>query len=371
MTFEACPWQGYLKYILKKEQQPNFGSETGKAVHSAIAYIINDGLELDEAISKARAEALLPISGEVVTKHVTAAAKYYKNILSQEGLKLKAEVEHNTVLSEDESDVFAPGLKMIFDLESAEKPFVGDWKTGQVEEAKDNFALGMYCWYKARQLGVDSCLGRLIFTGQNQTTEYLFTKKDFRRILERAEGIANKTKAALLQLSLGGDPGSLFPATKNPKCKYCPFPEDCPLKQAEEEEKAITSIDDYSVAVQVAREYQKLKAEASRLESLLKDFVKSTGEPVEADGLRWEFKKSQSWVTPKKDDERIAVFAEIAKQMTAKGVMPWLYFKADIPNILKDGIFTEDEIKTLGISQTNSNRFSSSVIKPVEKSKAV
>lgn len=359
LTFEACMWQGYIKYVLGKETKPNFGSETGRAGHKGIALIINNNLELKEAIKQALSESKLPLSLETITKHVTAASVYYQTLI-QQGFVLKAEQEYNTVLSDDLNDIFAPGHKMILDLEDVEKSFVGDWKTGAVEEARDNFSLGMYCWFKARQTGRKNYLGRLIFTGHEcQSTEHVFTEEDFQQIMARALAIADQVKTALLQLSMGGDPKVLFPATKHDKCKYCAFPEDCPLKQAIQEKKEIEKITDYDTAVKAAEELLKLNAEADRLNNLLKAFVKDTKEPILAGGLMWDFKTTQSWQTPKSEEERIKVFAELAKKLISKGITPWQYFKADLPLLVKNNIFTEDEIKGLGISKSSSKNFKS------------
>lgn len=346
-------YQGYLKYILGIPERPSIYAEIGKAAHAAIAEIINNNLDINEAVKKALEKAEMPIPVDTVKNHVINMVEKLEE-LKKEGYQLKAEEHFITNLNPD--DPFSPQIQGYIDGSDEEKAFVIDWKTGNYEEAKENTGLAFYCWYKHQQTG-KPVTGMLFFSKTKEISIHKFTKRDFNKLLKKAEQDIQKIESAILQLTLGGNPEELFPPTENDYCYFCSYHSDCPLQKDKKEikniKKSIEKITSIDQAEEIAELINQLEDEVAFYKKLLKLFVDDTGEGLIAGGKIWDYRESISWKLPKENPELAK--AEIAKAIITKGEIPWKFAEFDLKSAAD--FLGEEELKCFGCTKAVSRTF--------------
>jgi hypothetical protein len=351
-----CPKRFFLKYVLEKKEPSGEAAFLGKIVHGAIEGIINgrDNNEKDAVQNSLKivqeeerengfkppeiniSEAIALTRNAKAKKHMGKAEEHFELPLDPNSL--------SSPMLQGYIDLYNNASNNIYDV------VLTDWKTNRSPyHPLDNHQLGLYAWALSRLTGAEKVLGILRFVRYKETKEaHLYTAKDMETARKWALDRANIIELKLAQLEAGEDPGKLFP--ENPEsglCMYCSFTQGCSGGNAE----LPGEIKTYEDAVKVGARAMQLKAELDRLQDMLKNYCKKTGNSVLVGSQEFTKTEYTRWSFSSKAKK------EMAEAMLENDINPWEIFNlgsSDIKKLKKYG-WNEDALEAFGRKRTSES----------------
>lgn len=224
--FEECPYQWFLKYVLKLNEGEALPLMFGKAVHKAIEEKMN-GLPDKEALLAGWKEVdFYPLN---LVEYETLFRR--ANVEIGDAKRPNVDTEQHFVLP-----LAGEGSPRIQGYIDVTRQIFGtvefiDWKTNRMMyEPMDNMQLPLYAWAISQIHNVSQVIGTLFFLRffKGNVKSKIFYQEEMEQARLWALRIATNIQLAMNNYFVHKQPfEDCFPAKANRRCANCPFADMC------------------------------------------------------------------------------------------------------------------------------------------------
>jgi len=293
-----CPKAFELKYIAELPEPDSSAARVGRAVHSALALCVEQGLAPAGALAEAAAEMPLSPEEEAEAERLLGLA-----------LKLNPVSPARLIGCEEEMAAEAGDGVWIYGIldaleGSGTEAVITDWKTGYRpytrEEAEKDLQSRIYAWLVCQEYGhVEEVHVRYVFVRNGAVAAASFTRKE---ALEGGEKVREIILRADRRIREGR---MIYPPSPGAHCAACGYVLHCPAGRDGWEPRD---------AREAARMLLALEARTQALKELLRKYVEERG-PLAEEGKIWGF-----W--PRTSYEFAADFDRVVEEIRQIGLDP-------------------------------------------------
>lgn len=298
--FEDCPYQWYMRYIEKIEDEVGDAAQIGKLAHLFIKAAIAGDIRHDKdafndlAIDIAGGEcSYLTEAENIVASELynQYGSENYNKLLEWTLYTLSVRAEYNgEVELEKEILVKLPGIPIPFKMyiDMLGKDLIVDWKTGYNRDSLLSHQLGIYAWGAAIEKGTspDSFIRKFAYTDLQKIYE---DTKPVQSALEWALSIYNRIEDSLAGVAFAGK--NAFEKNPGTSCHWCSYKERCFEEEIGPVELIVIpdEIKGEKEAQKVAQSLLLLTEKIKRAEKALEDYCNDNDCVIETNGYYFGF----------------------------------------------------------------------------------